>query len=114
MAAPTDYELRRASEFMRELSPGQNWTEALAQLLADHRELAVLPFKMATPPDPRARFVVGDRVVPRGHKQAMDVVWVMGTVYRLRDSDGGEHVSSDGELIPESEAPWARKESDHV
>src|SRR5690349_23967832 len=61
-----------------------------------------------------ARFKAGDRVVPRGYVRSMVVLSVRGTVYRLRDQDGIEHVASDGELVSESEHPECRKESNHV
>jgi hypothetical protein len=57
-----------------------------------------------------ARFQAGDRVVPCSYSQAMEVVSVKGTVYRLRDENGRVHVACDGELISEREHPGCRLE----
>lgn len=76
------------------------------------RQVATSPTR--NPLEYRARFAVGDRVVPRGHGHAMEVVRVRGTVYLVRDSEGREHVAHDGELISESDAPWARKDGSDV
>jgi hypothetical protein len=81
----------------------------VARVLKNYREryeraehaLKMSMMRVAVADAARGRFKVGDRVGHRGYKQAMEVVSVNGTVYRLRDDEGQVHVAVDGELTGE-------------
>lgn len=45
---PYALEMRKAIDFVRSLKAGDNWTEQLARLLADHADEAVQAYKGVT------------------------------------------------------------------